>query len=118
MLCLVLPKFTSPYYPRGYPNNASCAWRIQAPPGELVRLQIEAAEVDNKNIQIYDESESNENLLWEFDWNHMPKPNAIYYSYTQSLLIKFRSGFRSQPFKGFEMKFSAVTSGKEKECLS
>ena len=37
----------SPHYPNNYPNNSDCAWLIQVPPGETLRLTIDDISLEN-----------------------------------------------------------------------
>ncbi|XP_031549900.1 cubilin-like [Actinia tenebrosa] len=106
-------KFTSPYYPIAYPLNVSCVWRIQAPRGKFVRLQFGRPLVEYKHLQVYDGEESIENLLWEYVSGWLFLRPYVIFSYTQPLLIKFKSGSipRSNGFKGFEMEYTAVEPG-------
>ena len=37
---------TSPYYPRSYPNNQRCSWKITASKGKRVKLVIEDMNIE------------------------------------------------------------------------
>lgn len=52
---------TSPYYNDGYPKDSNCAWRITAPPGQFIKLQVKSdlSCYLNDQLNIYDSDTNN-----------------------------------------------------------
>lgn len=107
--------FTSPYYDERYPQNASCGWKIEAPPGKIVKLQFKTASVDDDDpIMVYDGEAENEEELIRSLSRYTPKATDPIYSFGRSLFVKFKSGpeFVSSYYTGFLAYYSAVDAGE------
>uniref|UniRef100_A0A7E4V9J7 Sushi, von Willebrand factor type A, EGF and pentraxin domain-containing protein 1 n=1 Tax=Panagrellus redivivus TaxID=6233 RepID=A0A7E4V9J7_PANRE len=57
--------FSSPEYPRDYPNGLECVWRIDAPEGHLISLTIDNFDLEDQRdfVVIYDGAKSNAPVL-------------------------------------------------------
>ncbi|KAM4677967.1 ovochymase-1 [Discoglossus pictus] len=63
---------TSPGYPNSYPNNLRCQWRIIAPLGNIIRIDLHnlKTEKDNSGCQdqllVYEDTENHKEILGTF----------------------------------------------------
>uniref|UniRef100_A0A914YWX2 Uncharacterized protein n=1 Tax=Panagrolaimus superbus TaxID=310955 RepID=A0A914YWX2_9BILA len=62
---LYAQSFSSPEYPHEYPNGLECVWRIDAPQGQLISLNIDNYDLEDENdfVVIYDGAKSSAPIL-------------------------------------------------------
>ena len=100
---------TSPNYPRNYPSNANCVWRITVPPGYRVQLSFSAFNLESHSSCNYDYVElrngfsSSSPLIAKYCGTSAPTRTAN----GRSIYVKFRSD-GSFTRTGFRASFVAV----------
>ncbi|XP_055280440.1 deleted in malignant brain tumors 1 protein isoform X2 [Moschus berezovskii] len=85
--------FSSPFYPRYYPNNANCVWGIQVNPGYLINLGFDSLQLETQSSCIYDYVEI---LNGSLSSNASARrichyTREIFTSYSNRLTVRFRS---------------------------
>ena len=107
--------FTSPYYPWGYQQNASCGWLIEAPPGKLVELSFTDVSVScfGDVVKVYDgESDKDEDLFQRLCGIRTNFANDVLLSYGRKLYVTFKTDAKLEPsLAGFSAVYSAVYGG-------
>ena len=103
---------TSPFYPRRYPSNQTCTWKITAPPGNYVKLNFDgrlniqqcggaACQCDYLQIQngFSDHTNENERICG------VPG-RKTFYSFQRSLKVLFVSNNGSKKYDGFKATYT------------
>uniref|UniRef100_V9KLY1 Complement protein 1S n=1 Tax=Callorhinchus milii TaxID=7868 RepID=V9KLY1_CALMI len=109
-------QFSTPGYPRDYPDNLEEVWEVRAGPGYRIRLSLTHVDVERSTGCAYDyiEVESDEGI-----------PDRICGKFSEPLefesrenwmTVRFRSDFSNEePFAGFRAVYSA---SDKNECLA
>ena len=115
---------TSPYYPRLYPSNEKCSWKITASKGERIVLVIEDIHIwdcgssctcDYLEIQ---NGLSSDGISGRRRCRSDKDSGIVYYSAKDVLRVTFVSGARTYWwYRGFKatyikVKYNATTTGK------
>ena len=115
---------TSPYYPRRYPSNEKCSWKIIASKGERIVLVIKDIHIvdcgssctcDYLEIQ---NGSSSDGISGRRRCRHYEDRGIVYYSATYVLRVTFVSasgtyrGYRGFKATYIKVKYNATTSGK------
>ncbi|XP_076467236.1 scavenger receptor cysteine-rich domain-containing protein DMBT1-like isoform X2 [Babylonia areolata] len=105
----------SPNYPRNYPNNQECGWRIRTE-GLWYKVRLYVADINLEdsddckfdNLSIYDGGlPSSDNLLAKLCGTDVSSRN--FYSSGPEVFVKFRSD-NSVTSKGFMLSYKAIRS--------
>ena len=115
---------TSPYYPRRYPSNEKCSWKIIASKGERIVLVIKDIYIRNCGssctcdyLEIQNGS-SSDGISGRRRCGYYNDRGTVYYSATDVLRVTFVSdsvtygryrGFKASYIK---VKYNATTTGK------
>ena len=115
---------TSPYYPRRYPSNEKCSWKIIASKGERIVLVIKDIDIRNCGssctcdyLEIQNGS-SSDGISGRRRCRYYKDRGIVYYSTKDVLRVTFVSDSRiSSGYRGFKatfikVKYAAVTAGK------
>ena len=108
---------TSPFYPRGYPGNQACSWKITAREGHRVVLNIEFLQIQQCGmsctcdyLQIINGSYSNGTSSGKICGNVNTTSISIQ-SFGESLEVVFLSdGGYTKRFQGFKANYVQVNS--------
>ena len=115
---------TSPYYPRRYPFNKKCSWKILASKGERIVLVIEDIHIrdcgssctcDYLEIQ---NGSSSDGIAGRRRCSYLKDRGIVYYSANDALRVTFVSnGTTYWRYRGFratyiKVKYNATTTGK------
>ena len=116
---------TSPYYPRRYPSNEKCSWKILASKGERIVLVIEdlyiqvcgsSCTCDYLEIQ---NGSSSDGISGRRRCRSDKDSGIVYHSAKDVLRVTFVSGARTYNwwYRGFKatyikVKYNATTTGK------
>ncbi|XP_072335393.1 cubilin-like [Scyliorhinus torazame] len=109
--------FTSPNYPRSYPNNARCTWYIYVDHDERVKLnfidiQLEATPgCSNDYIKIYDGPSTNSPLLSTI----CTGSNRAFTSSSNAMTIHFQSDSQNTG-PGFTANYFEISANKNTHC--
>ena len=104
----------SPRYPRSYPPGKTCIWRLKAPEGFYIRLNITDIEMEGNDDKCYDSLEvrdgfnmSSDALLGRFCQKVVP--NNIF-SNGRNMSVKFTSDSGGDG-RGFAAAYTLETKG-------
>ena len=115
---------TSPYYPRSYPSNEKCSWKITANEGERIVLVIEDLHIrdcgssctcDYLEIQ---NGSSSDGISGRRRCRYYKDRGIVYHSVKDVLRVTFVSDSRTyRRYRGFKatyikVKYNATTTGK------
>ena len=102
-------RFWSPSYPRNYPNNKNCNWRITVPDGYSVKVVFSHFNTEEgyDYLRIYDGPSASSRLLEKLS-DGLSTPRGVI-STGSSLWINFLTD-GSVSRQGFEAAFTAVNS--------
>ena len=115
---------TSPYYPRPYPSNKKCSWKITASKGERIVLVIEDIHIwDCYSSCTYDYLEiqnglSSDGISGRRRCRSDKDSGIVYYSAKDVLRVTFVSySYTYWEYSGFKatyikVKYNATTTGK------
>lgn len=96
----------SPNYPRHYPNDLQCMWRIIAQPGEIIRVTVEELDlVQNDTLIIVDGNFTNFTssiVLAELTGKIVEKKTLQSHSHLVTILLSTDGNYRG---KGFWLKY-------------
>ena len=113
---------TSPYFPRNYPYNEKCSWKITASKGERVVLVIEDISIEGCGslctcdyLQIQNGS-SSDGISGRRRCRYKDR-GIVYYSVKDILRVTFVSDGTYIRYRGFKatyikVKYNATTTGK------
>ena len=115
---------TSPYYPRRYPFNKKCSWKIKASKGERIVLVIKDIDIRNCGssctcdyLEIQNGS-SSDGISGRRRCRSDKDSGIVYHSAKDVLRVTFVSGARTyRYYRGFKatyikVKYNATTTGK------
>ena len=116
---------TSPYYPRRYPSNKKCSWKITANEGERIVLVIEDLHIrdcgsscscDYLEIQ---NGSSSDGISGRRRCRYYKDRGIVYHSATDVLRLTFVSAGRVTGYRGFraiymKVKYNATNTGTGK----
>ena len=116
---------TSPYYPRPYPSNEKCSWKIIASKGERIVLVIEEIDVRNCGctcdyLEIQNGS-SSDGISGRRRCRYYNDRGTVYRSAKDVLRVTFVSisgthwGYRGFKATYIKVKYNATTTGKLSE---
>ena len=115
---------TSPYYPRSYPSNEKCSWKITANEGERIVLVIEDLHIrdcgsscscDYLEIQ---NGSSSDGISGRRRCRYYKDRGIVYHSAKDVLRVTFVSdsgtygGYRGFKATYIKVKYNATTTGK------
>ena len=117
---------TSPYYPRRYPSNVKCSWKIIASKGERILLFIENIQITNCGssctcdyLEIQNGS-SSDGISGRRRCRYYTDRGIVYHSVKDVLTVTFVSDSGTyRRYRGFKatyikVKYNASTTGKFK----
>ena len=115
---------TSPYYPRRYPSNVKCSWKIIASNGERILLFIEDIHITNCGssctcdyLEIQNGS-SSDGISGRRRCRYYTDRGIVYHSVKDDLTVTFVSGSGTyRRYRGFKatyikVKYNATNTGK------
>ena len=115
---------TSAYYPRRYPSNEKCSWKIIASKGERIVLVIKDIDIRNCGssctcdyLEIQNGS-SSDGISGRRRCSYYNDRGTVYYSATDVLSVTFVSDIGTYGrYRGFKatyikVKYNATTTGK------
>ena len=115
---------TSPYYPRRYPSNEKCSWKIIASKGERIVLVIKDIDIRNCGssctcdyLEIQNGS-SSDGISGRRRCRHYNDHGTVYHSANDVLRVTFVSdsdtywGYRGFKATYIKVKYNATTTGK------
>ena len=115
---------TSPYYPRRYPSNVKCSWKIIASKGERILLFIENIQITNCGssctcdyLEIQNGS-SSDGISGRRRCRYYKDRGIVYHSAKDVLRVTFVSDSGTyRGYRGFraiymKAKYNATTTGK------
>ena len=115
---------TSPYYPRPYPSNEKCRWKIIASKGERIVLVIEEIRIRNCGssctcdyLEIQNGS-SSDGISGRRRCRYYYDRGTVYHSAKDVLRVTFVSfsgthwGYRGFKATYIKVKYNATTTGK------
>ncbi|XP_020601990.1 deleted in malignant brain tumors 1 protein-like isoform X3 [Orbicella faveolata] len=101
---------SSPDFPRQYPNNLQCTWRIMAPAGMKVKLVLKNMTLGpNDYVMFRDGVRDDSPLIAKYAY--CASGEIRLYSTDQYLLVNFVSD-SSKPGNGFQLDYETVDSSK------
>ncbi|GCC22276.1 hypothetical protein chiPu_0000662 [Chiloscyllium punctatum] len=109
--------FTSPNYPRDYPNNARCTWYIIVDDDERVKvnfadIQLEVSpHCSNDYIKIFDGPSTNSSVIATI----CTGSNHEYKSSSNSMTVYFQSDFRNTA-PGFTANYYETSANQNTQC--
>ena len=96
--------FQSPNYPRNYPDERFCSWRITVSPSHHVYLMFISfslqADNNTDGVYVYDGDNAKGRMLGVFYGGH-PPPKKGMYSTSNQMLVIFRSD-NNGSYPGFQ----------------
>ena len=116
---------TSPYYPRRYPSNVKCSWKIIASKGERILLFIENIQITNCGssctcdyLEIQNGS-SSDGISGRRRCRYYKDRGIVYHSAKDVLRLTFVSDGRVTGYRGFrtiymKVKYNATNTGTGK----
>ena len=115
---------TSPFYPRRYPSNVKCSWKIIASNGERILLFIEDIQITNCGssctcdyLEIQNGS-SSDGISGRRRCRYYKDRGIVYHSVKDVLRVTFVSGSSTyRRYRGFKatyikVKYNATNTGK------
>ncbi|KAI9577187.1 hypothetical protein GQX74_015641 [Glossina fuscipes] len=103
---------TSPFYPKSYPNEADCEWRIHVPAGSVIEFTIEDFALESSSschydvLELYDGSSMSHNLLVSLCDD---ASSRVYVTTRNEALVRFVSDDSNRE-RGFVLSFKANCS--------
>jgi len=94
---------TSPNHPSNYPNNMDCSWRITAPEGKIIRLNVSSFQMEDHSSCSYDKLTIGEEYYCGDD---IP---PVIYSASNELTVEFHTDV-SQTYEGFSLTYQAINA--------
>lgn len=94
----------SPEWPRAYPNGMECVWRIEAPAGQLISLNIDEFETEQGRdfLAIYDGSSPAAPVLARFN-GKQTEPELLISTQSNVYIYFFSS--QTMAAKGFSITY-------------
>ena len=113
---------TSPYYPRHYPSNVKCSWKIIASKGERILLFIEDIHIGGCDLSCtcdyleIQNGSSSDGISSRRRCRYYKDRGIVYHSVKDVLRVTFVSGSGSK-YRGFKatyikVKYNATNTGK------
>ena len=116
---------TSPYYPRHYPSNVNCSWKIIASKGERIVLSIEDIRIANCGLSCtcdyleIQNGSSSDGISSRRRCSYYKDRGIVYHSVKDVLTVTFVSNRRGAYlwYRGFKatyikVKYNATNTGK------
>ncbi|XP_048577046.1 cubilin [Nematostella vectensis] len=102
---------TSPYFDmKIYPRNMNCSWRVNAPSGYFVKLDIESiVNCPNDSLKIYDDGDEIMELRCVSYDKKITEGEVVVIVFTSDDIMERRN------FRGFTIRFTAIK--RATECL-
>ncbi|XP_026146150.1 discoidin, CUB and LCCL domain-containing protein 1-like isoform X2 [Carassius auratus] len=111
---------SSKNYPRTYPNNSWCEWRLHVPIGHTIVLKfgdlnVEKKDCDSDYLKVLKGSYGAENVYWEYCGGPMPKLTQIHTD-SSEVTVRFRSSQHISG-RGFLLSYSTENHKELLTCL-